>query len=39
MMSEPRRVICRGFLQDFPMGFYNGFFLFMSIITTEVNIT
>ncbi len=39
MMSEPRRVICHGFLRDFPMGFYNGVFQFMSIIMTEVNIT
>ncbi len=28
MMSEPGRVICRGFLRDFPMGFYNGVFQF-----------
>ncbi len=38
MMSEPRRVIRRGFLQDFPMGFYNRVFQFMSEIKPVVNI-
>ncbi len=40
MMSEPRRVIRHGFLQDFPMGFYNVFFFsIMSKIKPVVNIT
>ncbi len=39
MMSEPGRVIRRGFLRDLPMGFYNGVFPFMSKITPVVNIT
>ncbi len=39
MTSEPGRVIRRGFLRDFPMGFYYGFFLFMSQIQPVVNIT
>ncbi len=39
MTSEPGRVIRRGFLRDFPMGFYNGFFPFMSKIKPVVNIT
>ncbi len=39
MMSEPGRVIRRGFLRDFPMGFYNGVFQFMSKITPVVNTT
>ncbi len=39
MTSEPGRVIHRGFLRDFPLGFYNGVFQFMSKIKPEVNIT
>ncbi len=39
MTSEPGRVIHRGFLRDFPMGFYNGDFQFMSKIKPVVNTT
>ncbi len=38
-MTEPGRVIQRGFLRDFPMGFYNSVFLFMSKIKPVVKIT
>ncbi len=37
--SEPGRVIRSRFLRDFPMGFYNGVFQFMSKIKPVVNIT
>jgi len=36
--SEPGNVNRRGFLRDFPMGFYNGVFQFMSKIKPMVNI-
>ncbi len=39
MTSEPGRVIRHGFVGDFPMGFYNGVFQFMSKIKPVVNTT
>ncbi len=39
MTSEPVRVIHHGFLRDFPMGFFNGVFQFMSKIKPVVNTT
>ncbi len=39
MMSDSGRVIRRGFLRDFLMGFYNGVFQFISKIKPVVNIT
>ncbi len=39
MTSEPGRVIRCGFLRDFPMGFYNGVYQFMSKIKPVVNTT
>ncbi len=38
-MSEHGRVIRSLFLRDFPMGFYNVFFIFLSKIKPVVNIT